>query len=53
MTMTADIDLKIQKYQLSQEEWTTIEHLRDVLKVCLFLISAAIFLFILTSDCIP
>lgn len=31
---TGDLDLDLQKYELTREQWMMAEHLRDVLKVC-------------------
>jgi hypothetical protein len=35
--ITADRDMKLRKYELSEGDWTIARHLRDVLKVFLFL----------------
>jgi hypothetical protein len=34
--ITADRDMKLRKYELSEGDWTIVRHLRDVLKVFLF-----------------
>ena len=33
-TLTADRDLKLKKFELSDEDWDVAEQLRDCLKVC-------------------
>jgi hypothetical protein len=35
-TITADRDLKLRKYELSESDWDIARQLRDVLKVCTY-----------------
>ena len=34
-TITADRDMKLRKYELSESDWAIARQLRDVLKVCI------------------
>lgn len=37
-TMTADRDMKLRKYELSENDWDIARQLRDALKVCTYFI---------------